>query len=90
MLELKHFDRVLLNPAFNSLKQVVGYSTLLPCSVSTAISTMQCCRRQILRTAEVETLMHYAIDLLGFVKKQTQLSIETANVILASRLKIAA
>jgi hypothetical protein len=45
---------------------------------------------QSLRTAEVETLMHYAIDLLGFVNKQTQLSIETANVMLASRLKISA
>jgi hypothetical protein len=45
---------------------------------------------QSLGTAEVETLMHYAIDLLGFVNQQTQLSIETANVMLASRLKIAA
>jgi hypothetical protein len=34
--------------------------------------------------------MHYAIDLLGFVNQQTHLSIETANVMLASRLKIAA
>jgi hypothetical protein len=45
---------------------------------------------QSLRIAEVETLMHYAIDLLGFVNQQTHLSIETANVMLASRLKIAA